>query len=83
MTQEHERKRIHYTVDGIDQYADQKRQTPRQIVQEAGLDPDQRYLIKLEKDGKQVSYKDTMTTPIELKDGDEFITASTGPTPLS
>lgn len=78
-----ETERIHYTVDGVDQYSQQEQLTPRQIVTNAGLDPEQRYLVKLEDEGEQVSYKDAMTGPIEVEDDDEFITASTGPTPLS
>jgi hypothetical protein len=76
-------KTIDYMVDGVGQNTSDKRLTPRQILVSAGLNPEQRYLIELLEGGRQLSYKDAMDTPIRMRDGQEFVTASVGPTPVS
>lgn len=72
-----------YTVDGVEQHTDAHELTPRTIVTSAGLNANERYLIELKSDRKQVSYKDSMDTLIHVHQHQEFITASLGPTPVS
>jgi hypothetical protein len=71
-----------YTVDGEPQETTQRERTPRAILESAGLDPTQRYLIKI--DGNhQESFKDKMDTPIHIHEKEKFISAFNGPTPVS
>ncbi|HXG60636.1 MAG TPA: hypothetical protein VNO22_04640 [Planctomycetota bacterium] len=71
-----------YTVDGEPQETSSHQLTPRQIVKNAGLDPEQRYLIEIR--GKdQTSYKDKMDEPIQIHEKQKFITAFIGPVPVS
>ena len=56
--------------------------TPRAILQLAGIDPDNHYLVKI--DGRhQHSYRDAPDTPIEVHEHEKFISVATGPTPVS
>ncbi len=67
-----------YTVDGEPQQTTSHELTPRQILENAKLDPSQRYLLELH--GKeQVSYKDKLDTPIHMHEHQKFITAYIGP----
>jgi hypothetical protein len=58
-----------------------KNTTPRAVIVEAGLDPAQRQLVKV-KGKHQTPYPDP---DVELKvhEGEQFITVSTGGTPVS
>ena len=58
-----------------------KNTTPREVLVEAGLDPAQRQLVKV-KGKHQMPYPDP---DVELKvhEGEQFITVSTGGTPVS
>ncbi|HVR87948.1 MAG TPA: hypothetical protein VHG53_00195 [Candidatus Limnocylindria bacterium] len=74
-----DREEVEYTVDGVEQETTKRRMTPREILTKAGLNPAERYLIQLH--GKdQEPYKDTMDTPIDVREDAKFITASLGPT---
>ena len=69
---------IHYTVDGEPQQTMERELTPRQILTSAGLNPAERYLVRIE--GKhQESYKDRMDEPIHLHENEKFVTVFTGP----
>lgn len=73
---------IHYTVDGEQQKTMERRLTPRQIIVNAGLNPDDHYLVQI-RGRAQISYKDRMDKPIEMKDGMEFVTVFCGTAPVS
>lgn len=73
---------IHYTVDGEPQETRERELTPRQIIVNAGLNPEERYLVKIE--GRhQESYKDRMDEPIRLHEKVKFVTVFTGPVPVA
>jgi hypothetical protein len=73
---------IHYSVDGEPQETNEKTLTPRQIITDAGLDPNERYLVEIQ--GKhQKSYKDVMNEPIHMHEGQKFVTVFTGPTQVA
>lgn len=76
------KKNIEYTVNGITQSTDQKELTARQILVNAGIDPESNYLVQIV-GKKQISYKDSPDEDIRMKDGMKFISISTGPTPVS
>lgn len=83
-TKDDERKHtIHYKVDDEPQETQEKELTATQIVRNAGLDPEQRYLLQLVAGKHPISYEGRMETEIKLKEGMAFITAGTGPTPQS
>jgi hypothetical protein len=71
-----------YTVDDEPQETSEHVLTAEQILRNAGLDPAQRYLIELR--GKhQESYEGRPTAEIRMHEKMKFITAGTGPTPVS
>ncbi len=73
---------IHYTVDGEPQTTTERELTPRQIIKNAGLNPDERYLVEI-RGREQVSYKDNPGTPIHLHEHEKFVTVFIGPVPVS
>jgi hypothetical protein len=79
-----ERKKvIHYTVDDEPQETHEKVLTAAQIVRNAGLDPEQRYLLELVPSKDPLSFEGKMDSEIKMREGTRFITAGTGPTPQS
>lgn len=74
-------KEIEYTVDGVGQETTMAVQTVRQILDRAGLDPANHYLVEL-RGKEQVDHKD-LEEPIHLHEKEEFISVFTGATPLS
>lgn len=66
---------FHYTVDGEPETTDEKSLTPTQILDAAGVEPvSDYYLVLVNADGSQVSYKDKPDEPIEMKcPGSKFI----------
>jgi hypothetical protein len=56
--------------------------TPNSILQLAGLDTATHYLVEI-KGRKQISYQGKGDEPIKVKDGETFVSLSTGPTPTS
>lgn len=76
------KKKIEYTVNGKAQSTDQKGLTARQILVNAGIDPESNYLVQIV-GKKQIPYKDDPDEIIKIKDGMKFISISTGPTPVS
>ena len=73
---------IQYTVDGEPQETTERELTPRQIILNARLNPDERYLVKIE-GRQQVSYKDKMDDPVRIHEREKFVTVFTGPVPVS
>lgn len=71
-----------FKVDGEDHSTSEHTLTPRQILEIAGLDPANHYLIQL--NGKQQeSYKDRPDVSIHMHQKMEFLSVFTGPTPVS
>ena len=58
-----------------------KNTTPREVLVEAGLDPAQRQLVKV-KGKHQTPYPDP-NVELKVHEGEQFITVSTGGTPVS
>lgn len=56
--------------------------TPNEILLAAKLDPATHYLVEV-KGRRQIPYQGKGDEPIRVKDGDTFISLSTGPTPTS
>ena len=73
---------INFEVDGEPVVAHEKRLTPNAILQLAGIDPSNHYLVEL-KGRHQHSYQDVPDKPIRVQEGDRFISVATGPTPVS
>jgi hypothetical protein len=74
---------IHYTVDGEAQTTNQPNLTTTQILEKAEVDAATHYLILLKANGQQQSFKDQPNKVVHIKEGMEFLTASTGSTPVS
>ena len=73
---------INYKVDDEPQTTTERVLTPKQILENAKIDPNSHYLVQLE--GKhQISYKDNPNQEIHMHEGMIFISVSTGPTPVS
>lgn len=71
-----------YTVDDEPQTTTEHVLTAAQILTNAGLKPEERYLIQVE--GKhQTSYKDKPTEQIHMHEHQKFISAFLGPVPVS
>jgi hypothetical protein len=76
---------IHYTLDDEPQTTTQHILTPVEIMENAKphpIDPAAHYLVQIE-GHHQVSYKDKPNEPIHMHEHANFITVSTGPTPVS
>ena len=73
---------ITFTVDGEPVHTEEHKLTPIEIIKLAGVNPDTNYLVRVEGRHQQ-SYKDTPTQPIEVHEGEVFVTVPTGPTPVS
>jgi hypothetical protein len=74
---------IHYKVDGEKHETKLHRMTPVQIMESAGVNPSDHYLIRLKAGREQVSYKGRPDERIHMHNCMEFITGSLGPTPVS
>ena len=67
---------FYYTVDGESETTDKHSLTPNEILQLAGLNPNDYYLIQINPDNTQISYKDNPNTHIQMKcPGLKFISA--------
>lgn len=70
-----------YTVDGEPQETDEHELTVRQILEGAGVNPSERYLIELH--GKdQVALRD-VDAKVHMHERQKFITAFVGPVPVA
>ncbi len=65
---------IHYTVDGKPQTADVTERTATEILEIAGENPSERFLIEV-KGERRESYHDHPHSPIRLYDGQAFETS--------
>jgi hypothetical protein len=80
---QHDPSLIHFKIDEEPYDTKASELTPHQLIAEfAGLDPATHYLLQIE-GREQISYQDRADTPIPMKQHAKFITASTGPTPVS
>lgn len=76
---------FNYTVDGEPEMTDQKELTPNQILELAGITPvSDFYLVQINPDESQISYKDKPNDPIRMKcPAMKFVSAFRGETPVS
>jgi hypothetical protein len=81
---------VEIEVDGEDLTVPDRDETPRQIIElarsiieAAGKDPSNVYLVQVKGKRDRISYKDTPDEPIKLHQNESFITVSLGPTPVS
>lgn len=85
VTEHPERKPPHVVeilVDGEKIDTREHELTARQVLELAGIDPETHYLVKIQ--GRhQIPYKEDPNAEIHLHEGIEFISVSTGPTPVS
>ncbi len=75
---EHE---IEFTVDGEELETTARELTANQILEMAGIDPANHYLIKV--DGREQDPIKDGATIVKLHEHEKFISAKTGPTPVS
>lgn len=74
---------IDFTVDGETLEATAKELTPRQILELAGLDPSQHYLVLVKGGKPDTSFETTSDEEIHLHPGIGFASVFTGPTHVS
>lgn len=75
---------FHYTVDDEPETTEEKFLTANQILRNAGLKPEDYYLVQVFPNGSQESYLDKPEKPIEMKcPGLKFISVFRGETPVS
>ena len=79
--QGHVKNAIDFTVDGVQQETTEAVLTVREILQHAGLDPVNHYLVEL-RGANQIDHKD-LDEQIRIHEKEQFISVFTGPTPLS
>lgn len=73
---------VTFSVDGEAVTSEKRVLTPVQIMDLAGVDPSNHYLVRVE--GRhQDSYQDRPNEELTVHDGETFVTVSTGPTPVS
>lgn len=73
---------ITFTVDGEDVTTADRALTPVEVMQLAGVDPANHYLVQVQ--GRhQISYQDKPNEKIKIHPNEVFVTVSTGPTPVS
>jgi len=79
---ENEGRTIHFTVDGEPFATKEDDLTPREIMVLAKIDPANHFLT-LVKGREQISYEGKNDVEIEMHDHIVFVSAKTGPTPVS
>lgn len=72
---------VEYTVDGVEQETTTPTLTVREILEKAGLDPSNHYLVELR--GKEQIDHRNLDEPLHIHEKEEFISVFTGATPLS
>lgn len=70
-----------YTVDGEPQQTDQHELTVRKILENAGVNPTERYLIELR--GKEQFPLRDLDATVHINEHLKFITAFIGPVPVA
>ncbi len=68
---------IHYTVDGEIQSTTDETLTPREILEDARIDPSTHYLMRVE-GGHRQSFKDNPDEPITLDEHMQFVSVEAG-----
>lgn len=76
---------FHYFVDDESETTEEQQLTPNQILDLAGITPvKDYYLVRVNKDSSQVSYKDTPDKPIKMEcPAVHYISVFKGETPVS
>lgn len=75
---------FHYDLDDEPETTDLKEMTPNQILADGGIDPKTHYLVQINPDGSQTSYKDKGEQAIKMKcPRVKYISVLNGPTPVS
>lgn len=76
---------FHYFVDDEPETTEENQLTPNQILELAGISPvKDYYLVRVNKDGSQISYRDTPDTPIKIEcPAVRYISVFRGETPVS
>lgn len=76
---------FHYFVDNEPETTEERELTPNQILEYAGISPvKDYYLVRVNADGSQISYKDTADTPIQMEcPAVKYISVFRGETPVS
>jgi len=73
---------FHYEVDDEPQSTDQHILTPTQIMENAGTNPAENYLVQIE-GKKKISYQDKPNQEIHMHENMKFVTSFTGPVTVS
>lgn len=73
---------IHYTVSDEPQTTTERTLTPKQIMENAGINPDENYLVEI-RGRERVSYKDKSNDPIHMHEGQKFVVVFVGSVPVS
>ena len=73
---------IHYTVADEPQTTTEHTLTPHQIMSNAGINPDENYLVEI-RGRERVSFKDKPNEPIHMHEGQKFVVVFVGPVPVS
>jgi len=75
---------FYYDLDDEPETTELKEMSPNQILQAGGVNPKDHYLVQVNVDGSQISYKDKGDIPIKMKcPRVKFISVLNGPTPVS
>jgi hypothetical protein len=74
---------IHYTVGDEPQTTTERTLTPRQIMTNAGANPEENYLVEIRGKEPRVSYKDRPDVSIHMHEGQKFIVVFVGTVPVS
>jgi hypothetical protein len=81
-TFESSRKTVHFKVDDEIVVSREHELTPNKIMELAGVDPKNHYLVRLCESGEE-SFRDKAETSIHVNQHDKFITLLMGATPVS
>lgn len=80
--EEKKEKTITYVVDDEIQHTEEKVLTPKQILENAGIDPNSYYLVQIMEHEKK-SYRDNPNEEIHMHPNMKFISIFVGETPVS
>lgn len=78
----HEEHEVHYSVNGESQETTERKLTPMQILQKAGVNPAENYLVEI-RGRERISYQNDPNSLIEIYDNEKFVTEYTGAVPVS
>jgi Multiubiquitin len=77
------KKTVTITIDGEEFEVEKEEMTARELLALAGLDPGVSYLILLQGQGKQVSFRDNLDEPIKIHERIRFVSADLGAAPVA